>query len=145
MERTEQPRAPVAGTQAQHAEMLAQRYGTRSRAARLTTLVVVVVVAGAALGWLAWAAWFHSTRPIAAEVVSFDVTGPHAVKTSVALRVADASATGTCVLRASAEDHSIVGEQTVAIRGISGRSQRTVDVRTERRATTVEVARCTSD
>ncbi|GGF54095.1 hypothetical protein GCM10011519_30020 [Marmoricola endophyticus] len=129
----------------ERAELLAARYGTHRPVARLVTLVVVVIVAVVALGWLAWAAWFHSSESIDADIVGFEVRGPHQVRTTLALRVADTSTTGTCLLRASAEDHSIVGEQSVPVKGLSGTSQRYVDVRTERAATTVEVARCSSD
>ena len=123
---------------------LEERYGTHRPVRRVVGLVVIVLVAGAALGWLAWATWINANPAIAAQVISFDVRDTHRVETTVQVQVRDAYVTGSCLLRATAVDHSIVGELSMPIERGAARQQ-SVAVRTERRATTVEVLRCTGD
>jgi hypothetical protein len=121
------------------------RYGTRRPVRRIVLVVVTVLVAGASLGWLAWAGWIQANPKLQAEVAAFDVKGPHLVDTTIQMRVRDRYVSGTCLLRASAVDHSIVGELNVSVKDVSGARERVVPMRTEREATTVEVIRCTAN
>jgi hypothetical protein len=125
--------------------MLRQRYGTHRPRRRIAGIVVVVLLAGAGLGWLAWAAIFHANPAVDADVASFDVRGPHRIDATVQLRVHDKESAGSCLLRASAEDHSVVGERRFHVSGATVSPSATYSVRTERLATTVEVVSCTPD
>lgn len=124
---------------------MAERYGTRRPVRRLVMIVVTVLVGGACLGWLAWAAWFQANPAIQAAVAAFDVKGQHRIDATVEIRLRDRFVKGTCLLRASAEDHSIVGEVNVRVEDAAQKYQQVFHVRTERLATTVEIIRCTAD
>jgi divalent metal cation (Fe/Co/Zn/Cd) transporter len=106
-------------------------------------VVVTVLVAGAGLGWLAWAAIFHANPAVDADVASFDVKSAHRVDATVQVRVRDSDSSGSCLLRASAQDHSVVGEHRFRVDSSTGQ-ETTVRVRTERRAVTIEVVDCTA-
>ena len=56
------------------------------------------------------------------------------------MRLADDGVVASCTLRAFAEDHTVVGELVFAPKG--GKSDQSV--RTERRATSVELLGCTA-
>ena len=123
-------------------ELMEQRY-RRRRPVRKTVLVLVIgVVAAAGLGWLAWAAWFHSNPAIDAAVASYDVRSDHRVDVSLEVRLRNQDVTGTCLLRATAVDHSVVGEQYAKVDGQSAKGRLAVQMTTERRATSVSVVSC---
>ena len=125
---------------------LEQRYGTRRTRPRPAVVAVLVLVAAAALSWLVWVMLFHG-RPLAqSELVAFDVDTEHsAVATVTVVRRTD-SVEATCLLRATAEDHSIVGELNFAVGpGEQETATLTRKVRTEREATTVELLGCLAE
>ncbi|MGI9157999.1 MAG: DUF4307 domain-containing protein [Marmoricola sp.] len=124
---------------------MAERYGTHRPRRRLALVVTVVLVAGASLGWLAWAAWFRANPAIQAAVASFDVKSQHRIDATVEIRVRDRYVTGSCLLRASARDHSVVGELNFRVEDDATKRDRVFHLRTERLATTVEIIRCTAD
>ena len=123
---------------------LTERYGAPSRAGRALVVAGTAAVALLGLVWLVWVAVFHGRPMVTSKLVGFEVGGEHVAtaRFSVVRREADVHA--SCLLRAYADDHSIVGERTVAVE--SGPATRIVDapVRTERRATAVEVVGCTA-
>ncbi|MCW2757936.1 MAG: hypothetical protein JWO46_1682 [Nocardioidaceae bacterium] len=124
---------------------LAERYGTHRPVRRGIGIAVVVVLGGIALGWLIWTMLVHSNPALQAEVASFDVRSEHRVDATVQMRVRDRYVRGTCLLRASAADHAIVGELSVSVADTQGSRERVYPVRTEREADTVEVIRCSED
>ncbi len=128
---------------AERSRTLEERYGTHRPVRRIVLIAVSALVGVVALGWLAWAIHENANPAIAGQVVSFDVQGTHQVKTTVQVQVRSSDVTGSCLLRATAVDHSIVGELTLPVDG-STPDEQVVQVRTERRATTIEVLRCTS-
>ncbi|MGZ4428121.1 MAG: DUF4307 domain-containing protein [Nocardioidaceae bacterium] len=124
---------------------LAQRYGGPSPLLRPALLTLAVVVAAAGLGWLVWAVWYQSSPAVRSELVAYDIRGQHSVQTTFTVVRRDRSVGASCVLQALAADHSVVGELSVPV----GRSQAanatlTEAVRTERRATTVDLLGCTA-
>jgi hypothetical protein len=123
---------------------LTERYGAPSRATRLLVVTATAAVAVLGLVWLVWATLFHGRPMVTSKLVGFDVGGEHVAtaRFSVVRRESDVRA--SCLLRAYADDHSIVGERTVSVS--SGPTTRIVDaaVRTERRATALEVMGCTA-
>ncbi|HEU4514767.1 MAG TPA: DUF4307 domain-containing protein [Nocardioidaceae bacterium] len=125
---------------------LATRYGTPSTGRRRLTMIIVAVVAAVALGWVAWAAVSAADPEVTSDIVSWEVVDDHAATATfrVARRTPEVEA--SCLLRAQARDHSIVGELNVTV-GPGGEAVQTLTetVRTERLATVVEVLGCVAE
>ncbi len=120
---------------------LADRYGAAAPWRRRVLLGASVVLAAAFLGWLGWTIWAQSTPDVESTMVGYDVVGEHEVTATVRIELGDDDVDATCLLRAFAEDHTIVGELSFTPTA-SGRTEQTV--RTERRATSVELMGCTT-
>jgi hypothetical protein len=103
-----------------------------------------VVVAAVFLGWLAWSAFVHATPEVESDLESFEVVDEHTAIAQVAVDRRDDSVVATCLLRAFAEDHSVVGELSWTPEGEANRSDG-FTIRTERRATSVELVGCTTE
>ena len=124
---------------------LASRYGSPNRTARFAMLSVVVVVVAALLAWLVWAMVVHSRPLVHSQAVGYQVVDDHAATARFTVVRREADVRASCLLRAYAADHAVVGEANVP--GAAGEPRRTtVDatVRTERRATSVELIGCVS-
>ena len=119
---------------------LADRYGTPSPVRRRVLVGALALLVAGGLAWLAWAAWFHATPAVQSELVAWAVVDDHEVGASVNVELED-EAQASCLVRAIAADHTTVGE--VAFEPVDGRNE--VSVRTERRATSVELVGCTAD
>jgi len=119
---------------------LADRYGATPPWRRAVLLGVCIVVAGAFVGWLGWTIWEQSTPEVRSDLVTSDVVDEHSATATIEVRLADDQVRATCTLRAYAEDHSTVGE--LAFTPEEGRNE--LQVRTERRATSVELVGCTA-
>ena len=119
---------------------LADRYGTPSPVRRRLLVGALAVLVAVSLGWLAWTAWFHATPTVQSELVTWAVVDDHEVTASVNVEL-EGDARASCLLRAIAADHTTVGE--VAFEPVDGRND--VSVRSERRATSVELVGCTAD
>jgi len=119
---------------------LADRYGTPSAVRRRLLVGAVAAVVVVFLGWLAWATWFHATPAVQSELVTWAVVDEHEVTATVQV-VLEEDVTASCVVQAIAEDHTTVGE--VAFEPVDGHND--VSVRTERRATTVDLVGCTTE
>jgi hypothetical protein len=124
---------------------LAQRYGTRSPLRRPLIVAAVAVVAAAGLAWLVWAMVFHSRPQAQSQLLSFHVAGEHAAAARFTVVRQDRAVRASCLLRAYAEDHTVVGELNVPV-GPPAPARTTLErsVRTERLATTVELVGCTT-
>lgn len=120
---------------------LADRYGAPRPWRRRAVVGGCVVVAAAFLGWLAWTIWAQSTPEVRSELVGYHVRDEHAAEATVDVRLDDEDVRASCTVRAFAEDHTVVGE-LVFTPGGSGRSEQVV--RTERRATSVDLVGCTA-
>ena len=125
---------------------LAQRYGAPSAGRRRLVVIGSGVLAAVFLGWLAWTALFHSTPEARSSLVTYDVVDEHTATAKVDVRTSDAEVVATCLLRAYAEDHSVVGEKSFEATGEVAADGATYEqeVRTERRATSVELVGCTT-
>ena len=119
---------------------LTDRYGAPRPGRRRALAAACVVVAAAFLGWLGWTIWDQSTPQVRSTLVGYEVVDQHTATATIDVRLADAGVRASCTLRAYAEDHTVVGE--LALRPTDGRSTQTV--RTERRATSVELVGCTA-
>ncbi|MGA8210748.1 MAG: DUF4307 domain-containing protein [Nocardioidaceae bacterium] len=123
---------------------LARRYGGPSGRPGLLLVAAVVVVATAALGWLAWVALSHGRPAVSSQLIGFEVQGEHAVTASYTVVRRDPAAAASCLLRALAADHSVVGEVTVSVPGGPTVTPVESRLRTERRATSVDLVGCTA-
>ena len=122
------------------ADPSADRYG-RPPAWRRTAVIVASGLVGVlALSWLAWTTFFHATPEVTSELVGWEVVDDHAVSARIDVVIRGDDIRATCRVQAFAEDHTVVGE--VSFTPEQGRNQ--VDVRTERRATSVESIGCTT-
>lgn len=119
---------------------LADRYGAPSPRRRQALIGVSVVLAASFLGWLGWTIWDQSTPDVRSDIVGYRVLDEHHAAATVEVRLRDDDVDASCTLRAFAEDHSVVGELVFTPR--DGRNEE--DVRTERRATSVELLGCTT-
>ncbi|MCW2786503.1 MAG: hypothetical protein JWP74_3020 [Marmoricola sp.] len=109
-------------------------------------IIVASTVLGVVFfGWVAWAAWFNSDTAYDAELESFDVVSTHEVRVKMDIKVSKDHIKGSCLLRATASDHTIVGETNLSVATIVKDQGRWIPIRTERRATTVEKISCTAD
>lgn len=124
---------------------LADRYGAPSA---LHRRLVVGLAAGAAvlfLGWLAWATFLHSTPAVTSELLGFEVVDDHTTVARVDVAVSDdadpAEVGASCRVTAFAADHAVVGE----LSWVPEVGVHEVEVRTERGATSLEMAGCTAD
>jgi hypothetical protein len=120
---------------------LSERYGAAPVWRSRLVLGLVVVVAAAFLGWLGWTIWSQTHPQVQSNLLTYDVVDEHAARADVLVQLAAPDVQAACTLRAYAEDHSVVGELQFEPTA-SGRSERTV--RTERRATSVELLGCTA-
>ena len=123
---------------------LAKRYGAPSPQRRRAIIVLVGAVAVIGLAWLAWVVIYQSNPEVRSELESFEVVDDHTAKAVLSVVRDDGDVVATCMVRALSEDHQVVGEANLVIRG--GASDQTIDItiRTERRALVVERLGCTA-
>lgn len=124
-------------------DLLQDRYGTGHPRRRLVVIGATTLLAIVFLGWLGWAAWVHSDQAFDAELSAYDVIGPHQAKVKMEISVRHADAAGSCLIRATASDHTIVGELTLTVPQMVAAQGQWIPIRTELLATTVEKVRCT--
>jgi hypothetical protein len=123
---------------------VAERSGRPSTARRRTVIVASGVIGVLALAWLAWAAWTQGTPEVQSSLRSFDVVDLHSATAVVVVKPRSAEVSASCRVRAFATDHSVVGELNFKVTGESDTTVREVTMRTERRATSVELIGCTT-
>ena len=124
---------------------LAERYGAPSAGRRPLVIAGIVVLAVVGLSWLLWVVLFHGRPQVTSAMVGFDIDGQHAAVARYTVVRRDATVPASCLLRAYADDHSVVGELTVPVDSPSGTVTMSSTVRTERRATTVDLVGCTAE
>ena len=123
---------------------MAGRYGAQTPRRRRAVILASGVVGMLALAWLAWAGWSQSTPDVESNLQSFEVVDSHSVEATVVVDIRSEGVTANCLVRAVGTDHSVVGERNFEVTGDSGASRHDVTLRTERRATSVEMIGCTS-
>jgi hypothetical protein len=125
---------------------LADRYGAPSRGRQRLVIAASGILGVVFLAWLGWTALAHADPEVSSELVTFTVDDEHTATARLAVRLRDDDVVATCVVRAIAEDHSVVGEVsfTVDAATLDGSSEVTREIRTERRATSVDKVGCTT-
>lgn len=123
---------------------LAERYGAPSPARRRALITATVLLALVFLGWLAWTVAGHTRTQVTSELEGFSVVDDSTVSAVLVVSLDDDDVEASCRLRAIAEDHATVGEIAFTPDPAAGRRQ-VVEIRTERRATSVESLGCTAE
>jgi hypothetical protein len=118
---------------------LAHRYGAPPRWRRPAVIALSVVIGLVFAVWLAWTTFVHATPEAESSLVGWRVVDAHRATAHVDVALRD-GVRASCVVRAYAADHTTVGELAFTPR--DGRND--LDIRTERRATSVELIGCTT-
>ena len=123
-------------------DLSGDRYGRPPRWRRTVIIAASGIVGVLALTWLAWTTFFHASPDVSAQIVSWEVVDDHAVtaRIDVVIRGNAEDIQATCRVQAVAADHVVVGEATFT--PTDGHND--VEVRTERRATSVDSVGCTT-
>jgi hypothetical protein len=124
---------------------LAHRYGSPPRARKALLVGVVAAIAVAGLVWLVWVILVHGRPQVTSELVSYQPPTEHSVSARVSVVRRASTVQASCVLQALAADHTVVGEHTFTVGPVAPRAA-TLErsVRTERKATTVDLVGCTA-
>jgi len=125
---------------------LDQRYGGPSRTARVLALGLVVALGGTGIGVFGWSVVFQSRPEVVSRLTAF-VFPPgqeHLAVATITVPRESEFTEASCRLVAIAEDHTVVGDVTVPV--VDGPEQQSlrVEIRTERRATSVDLLGCTA-
>lgn len=128
---------------ADHADpMLEERYGTPPRWSRLIAVVVVALITIAGVAWVIWAGLAQSNPPVAAQLRTYDVRGPHAIEVTLVIDRSDGDPV-QCEIYAQSEDRTIVGESTIEVpAGNPGTKTVDATITTERRAVSGVLRSC---
>jgi hypothetical protein len=118
------------------------RYGTGRPRRRPLPIALGVLLAVVLAGWAVWAG-LGSRPAIDAQLTAYDVVGTHEVRVKISAQFRDADTDGSCLVRATAQDHTVVGELNLTADQLRAAKGRWISVRTERRATTATLVRCT--
>ena len=129
---------PATGT----ATGLSDRYGTGRPRRRVLPIVLGGVLVAVLLVWAVWAG-LGSRPAIDAELSAYDVVSTHEVRVKINAHFRDDHTEGSCLVRATAEDHTVVGELNLTADELRAAGNSWIAVRTERRATTATLVRCT--
>lgn len=122
---------------------LTDRYGAPRPWRRRVVIVACAIVVAMFAGWLAWTVYDQTNPRVTSQMQTFTVDGEHAASAVIVVSRANSDVQASCTLRAYAADHSVVGELRFDPADQDRRTQ-TRDVRTERRATSVELMGCTA-
>ncbi|GAB2875832.1 DUF4307 domain-containing protein [Nocardioides pacificus] len=135
-----QQRDPAGSDHSQDA-LLAERYGRRSFSRKTVVLLAVLTpIAAAIVVMVAWAGFDQASPDVQSSQVTFEVVDEHTARTSVEVQLKD-GVEAECRVRALAADKTAVGD--LAFTPVDGRND--VEIRTERRATSVELLGCTTE
>lgn len=110
---------------------LDERYGRRTPRRWIWPVFAAVGIA-VAIAWAAWVAF--QPRPVNGILWGYEVLDDHRVKVTLDLHRPDPLAV-ECTVFAQAEDHSVVGERTIAVPpGTTEKTRVNAVITTERRA-----------
>ena len=123
---------------------LQERYRSPRPVTRVVAVVIIVALVASGMSFLAWAVLFQSTPQVTSELSTWEIRDDHLVVAYLAVERDSQFVEASCRLRAIAADHTVVGEVTVPVTDGPVRQSMEVEIRTERRATTVERIGCTA-
>jgi uncharacterized membrane protein YdbT with pleckstrin-like domain len=123
---------------------LQERYRSPRATTRVVALVLIVALVVSGMSFLAWAVLFHGSPKVTSDLATWDIRDDHVVFAYLSVDRESQYVEASCRLRAIAADHSVVGEVTVPVTDGPAQQSMEVEIRTERRATTVERIGCTA-
>ena len=123
---------------------LATRYGAPRRGRRPVVVAVAAVLLAVGVVWVGWVVLFHSRPEVTSQMVSYDIGGEHRASATWTVVRRGADVRASCLLQALASDHSVVGELTVPVASGRTTQTQTSTLRTERRASTVQLLGCST-
>ena len=125
---------------------LDQRYRGPSRTARAVALVLVVALVGSGIGFVGCSVIFQANPKVVSQLTMF--TFPrgqqHLAVANITVARESQFTEASCRLIAIAEDHTVVGEVTVPVVDGPEKQSLQVEIRTERKATSVDLLGCTA-
>jgi hypothetical protein len=110
----------------------------------LALAAAAAVLAAAVVAWLVWVMSFHGSPQVTSQIVGYQVRGQHTVAATFTVVRRDPGVRASCLLRAVAADHAVVGELAVAVTSGPATQRVRSTVRTERAATSVELLGCST-
>lgn len=116
------------------------RYPDKRR--RVGVLIASGLIGAIALGWLGWVIWDNADPEVRSSLRTWEVQDEHETSFTLDVRLRDEDVAASCLLRAFAEDHSTVGETNLKVSAGDTRQIVAGSIRTERRATSVELVSC---
>jgi hypothetical protein len=123
---------------------LEQRYRGPSRIHRAVALVLVAALVVSGVGFLGWSVFFHSSPQVLSRLTAFGVPDEHEAVANIVVSRESQFTEATCLLQAIADDHTVVGELSVPVVDGPTEQPMQVSIRTERRATSVQLLGCTT-
>jgi hypothetical protein len=123
-------------------DALADRYGRRPDGRRFPLALVMALVVGVPfLVWLTWVVWIQATPAVQSTERNFTIVDEHLAVATIEVTLADDAVDPVCRMRALAADKQPVGDtQFTPVHG-----DNEVEIRTERKATAVELIGCTAE
>jgi hypothetical protein len=127
-------------------DLMEQRYGTPRPGRRPLVVAVAALLAAAGIGWIVWTAAFHGSPSVQSQLISFVADTEHSATATFTVARSSDDVEASCLLRATAADHSVVGELTFEV-GPSAPVTATFErsLRTERKASSVDLVGCVAD
>ena len=126
--------------------ILAGRYGRSGRGVNVLLALVGAAVVVIAIGWLVWVMVYYTRPQVQSGLIAFEITSKHSAEATFTVSRNDTDVIASCLLRAYAPDHSIVGELNFEIGSSAPReATMTKELRTERKATSVTMVGCRAD
>ena len=123
---------------------LAERYGAPPASRRPVLVVVLAVVAMTGITWAVWVWLFHSSPQVTSSLTGYFFFYDKSSTEIYTVARSDTDVRASCLLRAYAADHTIVGELSVAVGSGPATASMRSDLRTERRASSIELVGCTA-
>lgn len=122
---------------------LAERYGAPPPWRRAVLIGLVALVVGALAALWAWITVEQSDPAVSSQEIRHQVLDDHTATVEFRISYGDGPVDATCRARAVAEDKAVVGEVSFEPDPDEGPVHE-IEIRTERRATTVEWIGCTA-
>src|SRR5690242_20266901 len=96
-------------------DLMQERYGAANPRRRQFLIVGSTLLGVIFISWLAWAAWFHSAPDVEAAVTRYEIVDTHSARVQVQATIREEASKATCLVRATARDHTIVGELNLTV------------------------------
>ena len=123
---------------------LQERYRSPRRTTRVVALVLIVALVASGVSVLVWAVLFQSSPAVRSQITGWEVQDEHLVVADIVVERESQFTEAACRVVAIAADHTVVGEVTVPVTDGPTQQALQVEIRTQRRATSVDNLGCTA-